>query len=440
MAEQHRIVAILDEAFEGIARATASVNRNIINTRALFTASLDEAVAGGNDWTTLCFENCIQDVRYTTKVQRRDFKSSGAYPIISQEAGLVNGCWDREVDLFKVTAPIVIFGDHTRVLKFVDFDFVLGADGVKLLKPISELDPKFFFYAIMSKRLEGVGYARHYRLLKETEIAFPSLREQRSVALRLSKIEAELLNSRGIYSNKLADFVGLKHSLLARAFSGELTASSKVTTKPANNNVFATPEQVANVLAFVHWRHETAKREKTFGHVKAQKALHLVESVGGVELGRTPLKAKAGPNDFPHMLKAEGWAKDRGFFEFVKRPEGGYDFVKLANHDKMLTAAKVALKPIEDVAKKIADLLLPLDFKEAEVLATVHAAWNNLILDGRDATDDAILREARENWHARKLKIPETKFRDTIRLIRQKGIIPDGSAKRVPHAQPRLPL
>ncbi len=250
--------------------------------------------------------------------------------------------------------------------------------------------------------------------------------------------EAEELSN--IFSSKLIALAELKRSMLARAFSGELTANRQASAKPANDNVFDTPEQVANVLAFVQWRHEVARREKTFGHVKAQKALQLVESVGGVELGRTPVKAKAGPNDFPHMLKAEDWARDCGFFEFVKRPEGGYDFLKLANHAKMLTAAKVALRPIEDAVKKIADLLLPLDFKEAEVLATVHAAWNNLILDGRDATNDAILREAREDWHPEKLKIPEAKFRDAIRLIREKNIVPDGSAKRVAHSQPRLPL
>ena len=43
--------------------------------------------------------------------------------------------WDNEEDLFKVDKPVVIFGDHTQVIKFVDFDFVLGADGVKILKP-----------------------------------------------------------------------------------------------------------------------------------------------------------------------------------------------------------------------------------------------------------------------------------------------------------------
>jgi len=313
----------------------------------------------------------------------------------------------------------------------------------------AKIDPQYLAYWIggqssqawLSRMKTGAAYVGiNIEDLRTLPVPLPSLSYQRVLVDRVNHMLSEAEELSNIFSSKLIALAELKRSMLARAFSGELTANRQASAKPANDNVFDTPEQVANVLAFVQWRHEVARREKTFGHVKAQKALQLVESVGGVELGRTPVKAKAGPNDFPHMLKAEDWARDCGFFEFVKRPEGGYDFLKLANHAKMLTAAKVALRPIEDAVKKIADLLLPLDFKEAEVLATVHAAWNNLILDGCAATDNAILYEARENWHPKKSDIPEAKFHAAIRLIREKDIVPDGRAKRVPHEQMPLPL
>lgn len=84
-------------------------------------------------WHTKPFEDCIEKVSYISKVQRKDFLDDGAYPIISQEDDFINGCWNNEADLFTVRTPIVVFGDHTKVLKYVDFDFVLGADGVKIL-------------------------------------------------------------------------------------------------------------------------------------------------------------------------------------------------------------------------------------------------------------------------------------------------------------------
>lgn len=54
---------------------------------------------------------------YTQKIQRKDFLADGPYPVVSQEEDFINGYWDNEADLFKVTTPIVVFGDHTKVLK-----------------------------------------------------------------------------------------------------------------------------------------------------------------------------------------------------------------------------------------------------------------------------------------------------------------------------------
>src|SRR5690606_39515052 len=68
-------------------------------------------------------------VVYTAKVQRKDFLADGPYPVVSQEEAFVNGFWDQEADIFRVERPLVVFGDHTRALKYIDFDFVLGADG-----------------------------------------------------------------------------------------------------------------------------------------------------------------------------------------------------------------------------------------------------------------------------------------------------------------------
>ena len=121
------------------------------------------------------FEQCIEQVVYTAKVQRKTFLSDGAYPIVSQEDAFINGYWDNEADLFKIATPIVVFGDHTKVLKYVDFDFVLGADGVKILQPRDFLLPVLLLPATSSD-LDSLGYARHYKLLKELKLAYPALR------------------------------------------------------------------------------------------------------------------------------------------------------------------------------------------------------------------------------------------------------------------------
>lgn len=94
-------------------------------------------------WKILPFEKSIVKVKYTTKIASTYYLNSGLYPIVSQEEGLINGYWNNDKDVFKVSSPIIVFGDHTRILKYVDFDFVIGADGVKILQPINKINAKF---------------------------------------------------------------------------------------------------------------------------------------------------------------------------------------------------------------------------------------------------------------------------------------------------------
>jgi type I restriction enzyme S subunit len=167
-----------------------------------------------NNWQTKQFEDCIDDVAYTSKIQRKNFLNDGEYPVVSQEEDLINGYWDKASDLFRINRPVVIFGDHTKVLKYVDFDFVLGADGVKILQPKEFLVPRFFYYQLQSVHLDSLGYARHYKLLKELEIKYPEISEQQRIVSILDKIfekitkakenaEKNLQNSRELFESYL---------------------------------------------------------------------------------------------------------------------------------------------------------------------------------------------------------------------------------------------
>lgn len=129
-------------------------------------------------WEIRPFEDCIKKVKYTAKIASSDYLTTGAYPIISQEEEMISGYWDNKDDVFAVSSPVVIFGDHTRVLKYVDFDFVLGADGVKILQPTDCLDAKFLMYFLKSCKIPSLGYSRHYKLLKEISVPVPERAEQ----------------------------------------------------------------------------------------------------------------------------------------------------------------------------------------------------------------------------------------------------------------------
>lgn len=177
-------------------------------------------------WQSRRLEECIESVVYTTKIKRQDFLSEGEYPIVSQEDGLINGFWDSDTDLFRIDRPVVVFGDHTRALKYIDFDFVLGADGVKILKPKPFLHPRYFYYQLQTAQLNSLGYARHYRLLKEHNVLYPNYAEQSRIVARLDDIQSHSKRLKELYEEKLASLDELKKSLLHQAVTGNLVAKT----------------------------------------------------------------------------------------------------------------------------------------------------------------------------------------------------------------------
>ena len=138
-------------------------------------------------WVIFPFEHCIENVKNTRKIPTSKFKSTGDFPIVSQEQGLVNGYWDNQEDVIKVNKPIVVFGDHTKSIKYVDFSFVKGADGTKVLLPKSFINSKFFYYQLMSIKLPELGYARHYKHLKRTSFCIPDYESQKLIVSKLDQ-------------------------------------------------------------------------------------------------------------------------------------------------------------------------------------------------------------------------------------------------------------
>jgi len=171
------------------------------------------------EWPFIKFEESIQKITYTNKIPKKKFLEDGAFPIISQESDYINGFWDMPGDVFKVDSPIVIFGDHTKVVKHIDFDFVLGADGVKILKPIKELDSKFLAYFLESFPIADLGYARHYRLLKEVSVPLPPIPEQKRIVAILDQAFADIEQARAKTEQNLRNACELFESYLQQVFS-----------------------------------------------------------------------------------------------------------------------------------------------------------------------------------------------------------------------------
>ena len=172
-----------------------------------------------NNWEEKKFNDCIEKIQYTTKILKKDFLEQGKYPIISQEEDYINGYWNNKEDSFKITKPVIIFGDHTKKIKYIDFDFVLGADGVKILQPIDKIDTKFFYYALLNTKIRDLGYARHFKLLQEKNILLPPLQEQKEIVKKLDKAFADIDKLIKIAKQNLENSKELFNSYLNKVFT-----------------------------------------------------------------------------------------------------------------------------------------------------------------------------------------------------------------------------
>jgi type I restriction enzyme M protein len=160
-----------------------------------------ETVIINSDFPVIDFEDTFEKVVYPNKIKSRDFKEQGKYPIIDQSENYIAGFWNKVEDVFKLEKPVTIFGDHTRCFKYVDFDFVLGADGVKILQPIARFNPKFYYYLISSIHINNLGYSRHFKELKRKKIPLPPLSVQEEIVAEIESYQKIINGAHQVVEN-----------------------------------------------------------------------------------------------------------------------------------------------------------------------------------------------------------------------------------------------
>lgn len=153
------------------------------------------------------FTDVLQDVtKEGRKLPTNEYKENGTYPIIDQGQNDVAGYTDETEGLF-TDVPAIIFGDHTRIIKYVDKPFFIGADGVKILKARNQkTNYKYLYYALSSTKIPNTGYNRHFKWLKEIDIPTFSEQEQNQIVFKLDKITS-LIDLRTKQLNKLDELV-----------------------------------------------------------------------------------------------------------------------------------------------------------------------------------------------------------------------------------------
>ena len=128
------------------------------------------------------------------KIKQKAYLDKGLLPIVDQGHLLIGGYTDDSTKAIVCDYPVIVFGDHTKCVKFIAFPFAPGADGIKVLQPKKEILPKYLYYGTqyLTFRIEDKGYARHYQHLEKKELIVPSLSEQEKIVARIEELFSKL--------------------------------------------------------------------------------------------------------------------------------------------------------------------------------------------------------------------------------------------------------
>ncbi|MBI9981964.1 restriction endonuclease subunit S [Escherichia coli] len=225
LSEQKRIVKILSTWDEAISVTEKLLTNSQQQKKALMQQLLtgkkrlldENGVRFSGEWVYLTFDNAfIVANKKSTQVKSSDYLQSGSIPIIDQGQSRIAGyCNNLEV---YSDVPVIVFGDHTRCVKWIEFVFCPGADGTQVIKTSKILEPKLGYYLLSNTDIPNLGYSRHMRELKDKDFRLPlDIKEQQKIAAVLSAADAEI----STLEKKLACLKDEKKALMQQLLTGK---------------------------------------------------------------------------------------------------------------------------------------------------------------------------------------------------------------------------
>ncbi|MBR4473002.1 MAG: restriction endonuclease subunit S [Oscillospiraceae bacterium] len=170
-------------------------------------------------WEKTTVNSLIGKVQRTKQVMTSDYLNEGEIPIIDQSRDFIAGYTNDKESLVNIGIPVIVFGDHTRVLKYITFPFAKGADGTQLIVSICERMPQPLLYcSLVNIDLSNYHYARHFKYLKSEEILVPTL----AVAKKFDRITSPLFDQIQSVREIATKAAQARDCLLPKLMSGEI--------------------------------------------------------------------------------------------------------------------------------------------------------------------------------------------------------------------------
>ena len=171
-------------------------------------------------WEKKKVGDLIAKSQRTKQVSANDYLKTGNIPVIDQGKNYIAGYTNDNECIVNVTTPYIVFGDHTRVLKYIPFSFAKGADGTQLIMSnnMNRMPQSLLYNSLINIDLSNYSYARHFKYLKEEEIIVPTTDVSMKYDVLVSKYYQSVQNSR----EQIRLLTEARDRLLPKLMSGEI--------------------------------------------------------------------------------------------------------------------------------------------------------------------------------------------------------------------------
>lgn len=305
--------------------------------------------------------------------------------------------------------------------------------GFKNLVPHDSVDVEFLYYLLSTQTQGLIGLSAGSTFLeigktqlRQYEVKLPAEKdEQTAIATVLSDMDAEIT----ALETRRAKTRALKQAMMQELLTGR-TRLVMPDAKPVGEEAAQTEGRKANV----HFLRSVLAAEiidqlrdqPTFGHVKFEKMMFLAEHLCQVDTGSTYHRKAAGPYDNRALRSIDSQLQKQQWFE-ARKQEGRYQYVPLAKRGGHKPYFERHFSGVGETLEKILSAFKTAKTEQCEIVATLLAAWSDLLREKGTVSDEMIVHEVLHNWHEAKQRIPEDRWLAALGWMREKGFVPKGA-------------